>query len=255
MPSPFHPGRLLAPLAFAMLLGGCGHSREVTPWLRTSSSWSPCLLAESGGHGCMTTSRVDRKEEGRWKRLYTDEDVAFAFAGGERAVVGRRLVRRTGDSERIECAGDLRAPPDGRELVCITMTDRRSASPQSTTIETLDIDARPIANRTVRWPVRVPDDEPPMGDYVSAQHLGFLPAGLVFSFELIRHDASRATGSAHRCDAFVLDANDVWHPLGALVYLTPEEWRCNFPRPWNELHGWHVDRGLTGKNSAGEPDP
>jgi hypothetical protein len=164
-------------------------------------------------------------------------------------------VRRTGAPEPVACSHDVRATPDGRELVCVAMTERASASPQSTIVKRVDVDGRELSQRTTRFPVRVPDDEPPLADYVAAHHLGFLPGGLVFSFELVRRDASRATGSAHRCDAFVLDGDGAWHALGALVYRTPNEWMCNFPRPWNELHGWTIHPGIVAKSSTGEPDP
>lgn len=248
------PPRSLLPI-LALWLGGCAHSREVTPWFRTSSSKSPCLMAEAGSKGCTETSQAEREENGVWVPFPGFGDRAFAFAGGERVVYDGRLVKRTGGAEPIACESDLRATPDGRELVCVALNGLRTAEPQTTSVRRLDVDGKEIARRLVRLPVRVPDDEPPLGDYVAAKLLGFLPQGLVFSFELIRAADSRATGSAHRCDAFVLEANDAWRALGSLVYRTPDEWKCNFPRPWNELHGWSIDRGIVALDSEEEPDP
>lgn len=229
---------------FALSFVGCFHSRDVAPWFRMSSTTTPCLIAESGGTGCHTTAQTERLENGRWVPVAGFEARAFAFAGGERVVYGRRLFKRSGGPpEPLACKGDLRATPDGDRLVCTQLG--RAFRDQTVVVTVLDRDGAPIEERIAPFPIRVPDDEPPLGDYVAPHLLGFTSSGLVLSFELVRASASRATGSAHRCDAFTLTPDGTWRPLGALVYRTPEEWKCAFPRPWNDLHGWKITPGIT----------
>lgn len=244
-------------LASALALGGCTHTREVTPWLRTSRTVPFRLIAESGGAGGYDTVRAWRKEQGRWVELRGEGDGAFAFAGGTRAVIGDKLYREIGPPVPIACRGELRGTPDDRELVCIDVTSRfsREGVPETASVVRIDRDGREIGRRQVPLPVRVPPNEPPLGMDVSTNFLGFLPEGLVFAVFQSNPGESFANDVVKQCRAFLLRDEGRWQELGALAFRVPEFWKCRFPRPWNELYGWQIDRGKTLQDSRGEPDP
>jgi hypothetical protein len=210
-------------------------------------------MAESGSHGqCSPAAYAERRTTDGWQRIALDDDSAFAFAKGERIVLGRTLVKRDGALVPIECDGDLRSPPEGRELVCSTFDGKRAA--QTVTITRFDADADVIAGRTLPFAIRVPEKQPSSsGDFVGSDVVGFVPAGQVFSFEYWRGTDSHAIGTAHRCEAFVLDAKNEWQRLGELIYRTPDEWKCGSARDWNASNGWHIDPGRTRQDSSGEP--
>ena len=111
--------------AFLLLvLAGCGHTRQVTPWLRSSFARPFELWAESGG--TPATARIERKVAGRWEVLSTSSSCALSLAGGIRAVYETNdnalaVVSEVGTSTLLDCAGRLRARPGGHGLVCLEM--------------------------------------------------------------------------------------------------------------------------------------
>jgi hypothetical protein len=141
------------------------------------------LLAESGGHGRPDKVKVERREAGAWVALDEDNDLALAFAGGTRAVVGNRLYRESGPPVTLPCGGELRATPDGAELVCVDVFGRFSQGgpPQTIRVARFDRDGHTAGTREARFPVEVPKEEPALGNEVTTSFLGFLPDGLVFS--------------------------------------------------------------------------
>jgi hypothetical protein len=229
----------------------------VTPWLRTSQSKPVRLFADSGRQDRGDTVRVERNEVGRWVRLPEDSDRALGFAAGTRAVVDRRLYRETGPPIALDCEGELRATPDGSELVCIEIVGRFGAggAPQTVRITRLDRDGQVIDRRDLPLPVRVADDEPPLGGDVSTAFLGFLPEGLVFSVLPWTAHESFASGTPKRARAFLLHADSRWSELGTLTFTVDDLWTLRFPHPWNEALGWHIAEGERLRNSLGEPRP
>jgi hypothetical protein len=251
------PIRLAFAIA-ALTLAGCSYTREVTPWLRARREVPFRLMAESGSGGRdADRAWTERREGGRWVRLGDHGDGSFGFAGGTRAVVNGQLVRPDGPPVPLHCSGDLRATPDGSELLCVEIAGRfdKQAPPETVLLVRDDRDGQEIGRRRVQLPVRVPPGAPVIGPDVSTHFLGFLPGGLVFSvFESDAH-TSFANSSAHHCRAFLLRPDDSWQELGAIRFQMPDLWKCNFPRPWNEEHGWGIAEGARERDAKGEPDP
>jgi len=125
------------------------HNRTVTPWLRTSRSVPFRWMAESGGHDRPDKIKVERREGGVWTALDENSDYALAFADGTRAVVGDRLYRESGPPVPLPCGGELRATPDGAELVCVEVFGRFSqgAPSQTVRIARFDRDGRIVAEQ------------------------------------------------------------------------------------------------------------
>jgi hypothetical protein len=233
------------------------HNRTVTPWLRTSRSVPFRLLAESGGHGRPDKVKVERRQEGAWVALDEDNDLALAFAGETRAVVGNRLYRESGPPLTLPCGGELRATPDGVELVCVDVFGRFSQGgpPQTIRVARFDRDGRAVGRREVRCPVEVPEEEPALGDDVTTSFLGFLPDGLAFSVLQVAPRESFAAGARKQARAFLLHADNTWSELGALDLTTTELWKLHFSRPWHEALGWPITDGERMHDSRGEPNP
>jgi hypothetical protein len=227
----------------------------VTPWLRTSRSERLRLFADSGSQDPRDTVHVERKEADRWVRLPEDSDRAFGFAAGTRAVVERRLYAETGPPVPLACEGELRAAPDGSELVCVEIVGRFGAggTPQTVGIMRLDRNGQTLQRRDVLLPMRVPGEEPPLGADVTTTFLGFSPEGLVFSvFPWTAHE-SFAIGTEKSARAFLLHADDSWSELGTLTFTVDDLWKLRFPRPWNEALGLRIAEGERLRNSLGEP--
>lgn len=233
------------------------HTREVTPWLRTSRSTPFRPFADSGQHGRGDTVRAERREGGRWVALPEDTDLALGLAGGTRAVVGTRLYREAGPPVPLPCGGELRSTPDGAELVCIESFGRFSSGgpPQTARIARFDPDGLQLGHREVPLPVRVPEGEPPIGREVSTSFLGFLPEGLVFSVLETAPRESFGVGAPKHCRAFLLRPSGEWSELGSMTITADELWKLRFPRPWNEALGWHIAEGGRLRDSRGEPNP
>lgn len=237
-----------------VLLTGCLASRQVTPWLRTWRHDPFCLLAE-GSHACVSTVGVERRIDGAWVELPDLGDGAFAFAGGERAVVAGRLLSEHGPDRPLACDGDLRGAPDGSELVCVTVArDEPGRSATHVDIAHIDRDGGVRARRQVALPV-VLARRPIEGPHVSTSWLGFDPHGLVFTVFVSRAEESFANGAPKLATAFRLGPSDRWQRLGVLDFRCPEFWKLHFPRPWNERHGWQIERGRYEQDSRLEPSP
>ena len=237
--------------------GGCMHNRAVTPWLRTQRSVPFRLFAESGGHSRPDKVKVERREGGTWVELDEDDDLALAFAGGTRAVVGHRLYRESGPPVTLPCDGELRATPDGAELVCVEIFGRfsRNGPPQTIRVARFDRDGAVAGRRDVRFPVEVPKDEPALGQDVTNSFLGFLPDGLVFSVLLVAPRESFANDTRKQLRAFLLRADDTWSELGTLDVGVGELWKLHFSRPWREALGLPISDGERLHDSRGEPNP
>jgi hypothetical protein len=247
--------------ANALALGGCIHTRQVTPWLRTTREVPFRLMAESGHSDDGDKVRVDRREGRRWGRLDlpSTDDRAFGLGGGTRAVVGDWLVRPKGAAVRIRCGGELRATPDGSEMVCVetfALHDyKKDEAPQTLRITRLDTDGRELERLRVPFPVKVPDDEPPLAAYVSVDFLGFLPEGLVFVALKITPEESFGAEAVKVPRAFLLPPDGRFRELGSMRITVGELWALHFPRLWNERLGWRVDLGRIRRDSAGSPNP
>jgi hypothetical protein len=249
----------LVPLWFVLATaGGCmHHSRNVTPWLRTSRDERLELFAESGHTQPGPKVRVERKEPDGWRLLPEQSDRTLAFADETRVVVDNRLYREQGPPVALGCDGELRATPDGNQLVCVRVFDRlaKDGPPQTVRIVYLDADGREVGRHQVAAPVTVPADEPPFGRAVAMHLLGFLPQGLVFSLLVSSPKDSFETDAPKEARAFLLNTGGQWSELGALRFPAGDLWKLRFPRPWNETLGWHVAEGERLRDTRGQPNP
>ncbi len=250
---------LVAVIGIACGTGGCTATRQITPWLRASTTthFERGFIAESGGVGPYDTGKVERYDGQAWVPLHVDDMRAFGFAGGSRAVVGTTLLRRDGPPVSIPCAQDLRATPDDAGLVCVEIFGRTLASwehgaTNTVRVTQLDADGRVLGTRTVAAPVEVPAGAPVEED-ASASFLGFDGDGLWFS--VLRTDArtSFASGAPLRCQGFVLGKDDRWRAAATLSTTADALWRCNFARPWNQALGTRIDPGKVRRDARGEP--
>jgi hypothetical protein len=247
--------------ASAPALGGCIHTREVTPWLRTTREIPFRLIAESGHPDDVDKVSVDHLKGRRWVPLDLPcaDDRAFGLAHGTRAVIGDWLVRQDGPPVPIRCEGELRGTPDGTAIVCVetfALYDyKKDEAPQTLRVTRRDTDGREIERLRVPFPVRVPDDEPPLGTEVTVDLLGFLPEGLVIAVLRITRKESFASEAVKTPRAFLLLPDGRFRELGSMRITVGELWALHSPRLWNERLGWHVDLGRTRQDSTGAPDP
>lgn len=238
---PFHAALLVS---FAL---GCTSTRELTPWLRTSSTthYERGFIAESGGSGPYTTGSVERLEDGEWVTLSGWDSMAgFGFAGNTRAVVGNTLVPEKGAPLRIPCRDHLRGAPNDVELYCVvTYTPAEGDLPTDLVhVERFDRDGSPIDKRVVDPPLRRPPGSSVWESY-DTTFLGFLAPGLLFSVYHDRADEPLVPGRMGQCEGYLLHPDNHWELRGVLHFDEGSVGDCNSPEAWIAQLGWPLDPG------------
>lgn len=251
-----------------MLLTGCGTAtRDITPWLRTTTHTQFELIAESGSHPD-NWMHAERKIAGIWREIPVETDFGFSLADDTRAVLGGQLMTEDGRTIPLDCdTGDemhLRASPDGRHLICVMRPEVPRDPAADTNLKApeppIDITSRDL-NGVVEWrrrvaaPIRMPEGTPAMTKDVFTSFLGFIPAGLVFSVEVVDYVHPTPTNLPSICTAYVLGRDDSWRKIGSLEYGNAERWKCNFPAPWTDVLGYEVVMGKYARGTDGQPDP
>lgn len=226
---------------------GCATTREVTPWLRVVKEPDVPHIAESGGSSHLNGEmRIERLVAGEWV-VVPGATRAFGFSGGRRAVVDDRLYAESGLIARLDCEGELRALPSGRELHCFERLGEVLVGEEryeSLRIRTFDHDAKPRAELHTRAPV--PGSRQPFMVETTTEFLGFGPKGWVFSVFTARKEDSFASKAPQSCAAYGLATDGTWQSLGRIQFSTAEMWKCHDTRVYHRELGLTLEPGVGG---------
>ena len=238
-------------LVVALGLSGCTSSRALTPWLRTYAYRPFELIAESGSHA-RGDAWVERRIGTRW---VTSRDLGvsgFAFAHGERVVLGNQLLTRDGRTVPLACDGrgignGLRVNPRD-ELLCVevrTWLDREVPAEQRETarIVRYDIDGGVRGEQVVPLPIPRPADAPPMALSIDTGVVGFVGDSLVFSVLVSREHESWASDVVKEATAHALDASGRWRVLGTMRFRVGDIWMIHSAARWSEALGIRIEPG------------
>jgi hypothetical protein len=234
----------------AVLLAGCTTTRYVTPWLRTTVTAHPTVIAESGS-GSTDALVVERRVDGKWVAIPEASDLAFAFAHGTRVLLKDTVVREDGSTVKLDCPGDIRGTRDGMHVLCASASDAPGTTPATLRVDLFDADGNAVRTRAPTTPFVLPR-KPIEGPDVSYDLIGFVPEGIVFSVFMTDSHDSFALGLVKHSTAWLLRPDDTWRKLGTLAFSTSEFWKLHRAEPWNDQNHWTIDPGIMLQTHGGD---
>ncbi len=206
---------------------GCGSTTYVTPWWRVHGTYTPCLMAESGGGGGCTTSYRSEQLTGRgWAGVSRESSRADAFCGKTRIALDDAIVSREGRISDLRCSGDRAPAPDDRSLLCVEI----ASSSYDVTVRSIDCDGTELWSKALSAPQPRPPGAKPFAFYTELSFVGFAASGPLFQSKLIP-DGRPAT-----CVAYALDRlENGWIRLGEMSVSNDALYRCRSPAAWSNL--------------------
>ena len=218
---------LLATTLAALAASACGSTTYVTPWWRIHGTYTPCLMAESGGgNGCTTSYRSEQLTGGGWAGVPRESSRADAFCGQTRIALDDAIVAREGRVADLHCSGDRAPAPDDRSLLCVEI----ATSSNDVNVRAIDCDGRELWSKALPNPQPRPADAKPFAFYSELSFVGFAASGPVFQSKLI------PDGRPSTCVAFVLDRRESgWIRVGEMFVPNDALYRCRSPSAWSAI--------------------
>jgi hypothetical protein len=218
---------LLAMTVAALTASACTSTTYVTPWWRIHGTYTPCLMAESGGgNGCTTSHRTEQLTSAGWASVPQNSFRADAFCGQTRIALDDAIVSREGHVADLRCSGDRAPAPDDRSLLCVEI----ATSSNDVNVRAIDCDGRELWTRALTNPQPRPADAIPFAFYSELSFVGFAESGPLFQSKLI------PGGSPPVCVAFVIDRRQGgWSRLGEMSVTSDALHRCRSPAAWSAL--------------------
>jgi hypothetical protein len=214
-------------VVMTLAASGCASTTYVTPWWRIHGTYTPCLMAESGGgNGCTTSHRSEQLTSRGWASVAEESSRADAFCGQTRIALDDAIVSREGRVADFHCSGDRAPAPDDRSLLCVEI----ASSSNDVSVRAIDCDGRELWTTGLSNPQPRPAGAKPFAFYSELSFVGFAASGPMFQSKLIPE------GRPPTCVAFVLGRHPSgWTRLGEMSVSNDVLYRCRSPASWSAL--------------------